>query len=172
MVEYPKRIARAFMWDTFKNAGIAVVWSFATVVTGAEAQACEPCHAPTVKEAYAQADLVVIARRVSPAPGSKSQGGLSCPVNDPKLNFTEIDIQRVLKGTLELHRVAVPACYGMCDYGLILTDSESRLIFLHKSSEPGVYETLKPCKAPEPLVRDDQVQVDDRWLPLEEGLGR
>jgi hypothetical protein len=97
---------------------------------------------------------------------------LSCPVNDPKLNFTEIDIQRVLKGAFDLRRLAVPACYGMCDYGLILTDSEVRLIFLHKSSETGVYETLKPCKAPELLVRDDQVQVGDTWVPLEKALGR
>ncbi len=127
------------------------------------ALACENCVTPSLPEAWKQADLVLIARRTSP-----TGGAISCPVEDSKQNHTEIRIEKTLKGKVDRDRLRVPACYGMCDYGLILEDTQPRLIFLQKEAGQNSYRTLSLCKAPELLVRGGKVEVGGKWLAIEE----
>jgi len=142
-----------------------VLWGVLLFGLARDARACEPCHMPTLPEAWIQADLVVIARRAQVAGGA-----ISCPIEDAKRNQTEIRIEKVLKGKLDTRRLRVPACYGMCDYGLILEDAQPRMIFLQKEAAQGTYRTLSLCKAPEPLVRDGRVEVGGKWRPIEKAI--
>lgn len=146
---------------------ITALYLVGVALNASNAYACEPCHPPSLQEAWAQADLVVVARGIS-----SDKGSPICPVSDPQANYTEIEIQKVLKGSVKNERLKVPACYGMCDYGLLLGNTEPRLIFLRTTNKVGAYETLQPCKAPEPVVRQNTIELRGTWVPIEKALPR
>lgn len=138
---------------------LAFVGLLAMVFFG-KASACEPCvDVLTLEETAERADLIVIGYALEGITPSEFDGNFIGP------DWMTLAVTQVIKGELRNNPIRVNSWNGMCQYGIVLEDNASYVIFLQDVGD--MYDAVEHGCAVKALpVFDSFVEIQGERIPL------
>ena len=116
--------------------------------------ACQPCLAEkslTLEQSIAQADLIVVGyRRIDQRTKPEQEGDTPQQI--------EVQVTRVLRGSVKENQIKVRSYRGMCPYGVVLPDTEHYVLILKASGDGRTYGAVETCSVKALRVTNDAAE--------------
>lgn len=114
------------------------------------APACEPCLAEKslkLEQSIARADLIVVGHRINYRPKTElTQGDTPQQI--------DVQVKRVLRGSVKENQITVRSYSGMCPYGVALEDESEYVLLLRGDGE--IYNAVDRCAVKALRVADGE----------------
>jgi hypothetical protein len=145
---------------TEKSLGTLFIFA-ALIFSSGAAWACEACQSPWDFDKSAEAaSLVIVGQKVG-------QQRESLP------EWSDVRVQKTLKGTVPKQVIRVRSWYGMCSYGIVVDDKSYVMLLVEPTAQNPYYNAVNyGCSVKTLPVEGDSVSINRETVSLEKLTAR